>query len=264
VRERDQEYDVEIQTHLQDQDRIRAETGEKVSVHEGLGRIERMAGARSTIGVARLLLPAGLLLAAIGYYGPWIGHGTSALTLSGVDMGEFVKFLPPALDGSLPIVRQAFYLPPLAIEAGVALLAGSRELKYSWPVRVLMLVLAVPVSLQILPPAWSPASLAAPEFRAQTAALGICWLLLAGFWVLGRLPTWVAGSLGATLALLASVLPTWQFLVTKPAIDAVYSRTPLAGWGFFLCLFGLLVVAVAHASLVFQTPIRGRKSWPRS
>jgi hypothetical protein len=231
--------------------------GGLVSGYSDLGRVGQPSPGDSGKRVVRLLLPVGLLLAAIGYYGPWIVHRTAALSLSGVDMGEFVKFLPGALDGSVGIVRQAFYLPPLAIVIGVALVAGSRQLRYTWLLRGSMLVLAVPVSLQLLPPAWSPASLAASEFRLQAIALAICWLSLAGFWILGQLSVRVTGLLGAVLALLAGMLSAWQFFVAQPAIDAVYRIAPPAGWGFFLCLAGLAIVAVANGSLVFLWPYRG-------
>jgi hypothetical protein len=229
-----------------------------------LGKIDRSAMAHSGLTVMRLLLPLGWLLAAMGYYGPWIGHAMAALTLSGVDMGEFVKFLPSVLDGSLTIVRQLFYLPPLAIVVGVALLASSRQLRFAWPLRILMPVLAVPVSLQLLPPAWSPASLMTPEFRLQTMAMGVCWLLLAGSWLLGKAPLWLAGLVAAVLSLAAGTLSAWQYLAVKPAIDAVYRTPPTAGWGFFLCMAGLALLVVAGISLVFraQQPLGSEGPWP--
>ncbi len=225
----------------------------------GLGRIEPAVRARGRLTVVRLLLPLGWLLAAIGYYGPWIAHKTAALTLCGVDMGEFVKFLPEVQSGSLPVSRQLFYLPPLVVVVSVALLAAARRLRFPWLLRGVMLVLAVPVSLQLLPPAWSPASLMSTEFRLQTVALGICWLLLAGSWLLGRLPSTLLGGLSAALALLAGGLSTWQFLVVKPAIDLLYGQPPALGWGFFLCQLGLAILVVANVTFVFR--IRGESLW---
>lgn len=227
-----------------------------MSREAGLGTIlESTRRGRPSLA-ERALLPAGWVLAAVGYFGPWIAHGTSALTLSGVDMGEFVKFLPAVLDGTLQVVRQFFYLPPLAIVVGVALLVGSRRLDYPWPVRACALVLAVPVSLQILPPAWSPASLMTPEFRLQTVVLVACWFLLAGFWLWGRLPLRSTGSLAASLAVGALVLSIWQFLVVKPAIDQIYGTPPVAGWGLYACLFGLAMMAGDSASLAWRRRAR--------
>jgi hypothetical protein len=196
------------------------------------------------------------VLTALGYFGAWIDHPTAALTLSGVDMGEFVKFLPGVLDGSLSLVRQIFYLPPFALVVSIALLIGSRRLRYPWPFQVLVLALAIPVSLQLLPPAWSPTSLFTPEFRMQTLALVILWLLLAFFWLLGQMPTWLAGALSAVLCSAALSLSVWQFMMAKPAIDQVYGSTPATGWGVFACMVGLAVATTASAILAWQSRTR--------
>jgi hypothetical protein len=224
-----------------------------------LGRIDRTAWLRRRLAPVRLLLPVGWVLAAVGYFGPWIAHKTAALTLTGVDLGEFVKFLP--LDASVRVVRQVFYLPPLAVILSIALLVGSRRLGFPWLLRLLMLVLALPVSLQLLPPAWSPASLLTAEFRLQTLALGLCWLLLAGFWLLGRLPPRLAGVLSTGLAPAAALLAAWQFLSVKPAIDAVYGTPPPIGWGFWVCLAGLAVVAAASVVLLLRAQTRSAGPW---
>lgn len=232
-----------------------------MSGQASLGKIDRTARAEQRLALVRWLLPLGWGLAAVGYYGPWIAHATAALTLSGVDMGEFVKFLPGVLDGSLAVVRQLFYLPPFAIVVSMALLVGSRRLRYPWLLCALFLIPAVPISLQLLPPAWSPATLRTPEFRLQAIALGVCWLLLAGFWLLGRLPSWLTGSLSAALSLAALVLAAWQYSIVKPAIDAVYRCPPAIGWGFFLCMAGLAILTIASGLFVWRTRLRGRDPW---
>jgi len=211
--------------------------------------------------LVRLLLPVGWLLAAVGYYGPWISHPAAALTLSGVDLGEFVKFLPGVLDGSLKVARQSFYLPALAVVGSIALLIGARRLRYPWLLRLLVLGLAVPVSVQLLPPAWSPTTLMSAEFRVQTIALGICWLLLGGFWLLGRLPPWLSGSVSAVLSVAAMGFSAWQFWAVKPEIDAVYGSPPPVGWGFYLCMTGLAVLTAGSVILVLRTRSQGREPW---
>lgn len=171
-------------------------------------------------------------------------------------MGEFVKFLPAVLDGSLRLVRQLFYLPAFAITMSIALLIGSRRLRYSKLLQALGLLLAIPISLQLLPPAWSPSSLMTAEFRTQTIALGASWLLLGTWWLMGRLPSWLPGLLSATLCASATVLPLWQFLTAKAAIDTVYGLASGAGWGVCVCLTGLALAAVASTLLTLGTPGR--------
>lgn len=226
-----------------------------MGIQTNLGKIDRSSVQSRNLTAVRWLLPVGWVLAATGYFGPWVAHVTSGLTLSGVDMGEFVKFLPGVLDGTLTVTRQLFYLPPFAVAVSIALLVGSRRLNYIWPVRILALLLAVPVSLQLLPPAWSPSSLTMAEFRVQTLALGICWLMLAGFWLLGRLPSWLTGSVSAGLAIAAIGFSAWQFLAVKTAIDEVYRVAPPIGWGFPLCMGGLAILAAGSVILVLRTRI---------
>jgi hypothetical protein len=229
-----------------------------LSSQTDLGKIDRSSAQTSRLATVRLLLPAGWVLAAAGYFGPWIAHTTTGLTLSGVDMGEFVKFLPGVLDGTLEVTREMFYLPPLTVVVSLALLIGSRRLGYPWLLQVLGLLFAVPVSLQLLPPAWSPSSLMMAEFRLQTIAVGICWVLLAGFWLLGRVPPWLTGSLSAGLAMTAIGLSTWQFLATKTAIDGVYGAAPAIGWGFPLCMGGLAILVAGGVTLALRTRVRSR------
>jgi len=213
------------------------------------------------LSVMRLLLPVGWVLAAVGYFGPWIAHQAAALTLSGVDVGEFVKFLPSVVDGSLAVTRQLFYLPPFAIVVSIALLSNLAELNYPWPLRAFMLLVAIPVSLQLLPPAWAPSTLLVAEFRLQTFGLGICWLLLAASWLLGRLTPWLVGALSAGISLGALTLPSWQFLVAKPAVNELYRIPPTIGWGVFLCLVGLALMTAASTVIVLGT--RARTPAPR-
>ena len=224
-----------------------------MSSQSSLSRLHRAERSIWQLSLVRWMLPIGWCLAAVGFLGPWVSHPTAALTLAGVDMGEFVKFLPSVVDGSLRLLRQWFYLPAFAITASIALLIGSQRLYHTRLFQALGLLLAIPISLQLLPPAWSPASLLTAEFRAQTVALGTSWLLLTTYWLLRRLPPWLPSSLSAALCLGAIVLPLWQYLTAKPAIDQVYGVPPGTGWGLILCLIGLAIAAAASTLLVLLT-----------
>ena len=214
-----------------------------------LRSIDSITPAGQAGPLLRWLLPIGWAVAAVGYFGPWIGHQTAALTVTGVDMAEFVKFVPGIAEASFPIFRELFYLPPLAVVVSVAVLIGSKELAYPRPFRALVLGLALPLSLQLLPPAWSPGVLLTAEFRLQTAALLLCWLLLASFWLLARLPVVVRSALSAIPVLGAGTLPVWQFVILRPAIDGVYGSPVSLGWGLFACLAGLALIVVTNVVL---------------
>lgn len=231
-----------------------------MSSQSGAATLDTTSGVARPPRAAKWLLPMGWGLTAIGFLGPWISHPTAALTLSGADLAEFVKFLPGVLDGSLSLVRQSFYLPPLATSLGVALLISSRRLQYAGLLRAGALLLALPLSLQLLSPAWSPSTLVTSEFRAQTLALGASWLLLAGTWLLGHLPLWVAGSFSALISLVALLIPLWQFLLARPAMDSVYLAPPHAGWGLFVCLTGLATTTAASGFLAMSASSRAKAS----
>jgi hypothetical protein len=189
-------------------------------------------------GWVRWGLLLGLALAAVGYLGPWVAHPTAALTLTGPDLGEFVKFLPQGA----PSGRQLFYAPAVAVVVVAALVAR----RYPWSLRAPLVLLAVPVSAQVLPPAWSVPVLLTSEFRAQTVALVGCWLLLLAHGWLGRLPPRWVGAGAAVTSLAAGASAAWQYLRVRPAIGAVYSASGAlqpVGWGWFVCLGGLALIA---------------------
>lgn len=202
----------------------------------------------------------GWILTSIGYYGEWIAHPTSALTLSGPDMAEFVKFLPAVMDGSLSVIRQLFYLPPLVVSVTVALLIGSPRLTVPAYARAVALILAIPVSLQMLPPAWSVASLRSPEFMPQTLALIGSWILLALFWLVGRVPLLWSGLVVAALGLVSLALCAWHIALIKPAINAVYGMAPGIGWGFWVSMVGLMVLSLVGFALAIRN--RDRRGQP--
>ena len=74
-------------------------------------------------------LSLGLTLILLGYFLPWLSHPTSGLTLIGLDISEWTKFMPQMRSGELPH-RDLFYLPPITLGALLALL--SAELKNGW------------------------------------------------------------------------------------------------------------------------------------
>jgi hypothetical protein len=143
----------------------------------------------------------------------------------------------------------------------IALLIGSRQLRFHWLWRIAAIVLSVPISLQILPPAWSPGSLMTDEFRLQSIALGICLLLLATSWLLGRLHLRLAGSLVCALALAAGAGSLWSLWKIKPSIDQVYQTAPSVGWGLVLCQLGLAMLTGSSLALTLQPSRRGESSW---
>ncbi len=189
--------------------------------------------------ILRWLLPLVMVLAFAGYVGPWIDHKAAGLVITGLDLGEYVKFLTPVRSGEVVLWREGFYLPLVAVSLSASLFAFRSELRYRWPVRALLLMLAVVAALNLLPPAWTPQRMATQEFRQQTAALALCLGAMAFSPFLALLPRKVTSVLVAVLSLAAAVIPPRQFLVVLPEISLLYNQPQTAGWGMVLTAISL-------------------------
>lgn len=196
--------------------------------------------------IMRWLLPVGLVMALIGYVGPWVDHPVAGLIITGLDMGEYVKFLPIVRDGTISIWRPGFYAPLVAISAAALLAAYRTDLAYHWWLRASLLALAAVAAFNLVPPAWTPARLLEPEFRLQTTSL---LLLLAGLALspfLALIPRTVAASLVTFFGLAALTIPLYTFLQLLPTIQEVYNQPLTAAWGIWLMTLGLIIVIVVY------------------
>ncbi|MCU0500801.1 MAG: hypothetical protein MUC51_03375 [Anaerolineae bacterium] len=183
----------------------------------------------------------GGLIGLIGYYGPWVPHKAAGLVVIGLDLAEYVKFIPEFASGKIAFRREVFYLPSFAASVGASLLASRRVLP-TWS-RWLIAFLAIPLALAMLPPAWNPAILLLPEFRLQTAAIACCLMLVPGAMLLRGAPDRPVLIAIAMLSLAAAIAPAWGFVQVHTAIEALY-RQPLAlGWGFWVGTGGFLTTA---------------------
>jgi hypothetical protein len=195
---------------------------------------------RTTHYALRLVFPVAVFLTFIGYMGPWVPHAVAGLVITGLDLAEYVKFLHPIRSGEIGIWRESFYLPLVAVSLTLSLIAYRADLRYPWPMRVGMLILAGIAALNLLPPAWSPSLLTTAEFRMQTVALLFCLGMAAISPFLALLPRVVSGAAILALALLALVLPIANFLRILPAIEAIYGHAITPGWGMWILGVGMV------------------------
>ena len=208
---------------------------------------------------ARVWLPliiAGLVGLA-GYFGPWVPHPAAGLVVSGLDLGEYVKFIPQVIAGDIALRREFFYLPLFAGSLLASLLASRRALP-RWS-RVLLALGAIPLALAMLPPAWSPATLRLPEFRLQMVGMIFCLLMVPGVIVTRYLPDRLALALIAAFAVPAAVLPAWGLLQIRPAVAELYRQPLRLGWGFWAELLGFLFVAFWAIAAVLTRPAGRRE-----
>ncbi len=191
------------------------------------------------------LWPLAALVVLAGYFAPWVNHSASGLVITGLDLGETVKFLPAVREGSINLWRQGFYLPLFTISLSCALLAYRPYYQYAFALRLALLLAGAVVALNMLPPAWSPAVLSTLEFRLQTIAIIFCLAATAFSPLLGRLPARAVYAPLLLLSFASMALPSIAFLRVLPEIADLYRRALTPGWGFYVMLIGLTVLAIA-------------------
>ena len=203
--------------------------------------------------VSDWLVWLGLVLGIVGYFGPWVGHRTAALTVTGFEMAEFAKFFPQVQGGTLQLTRALFYLPLVTAAILLALAVGRSNVRgvrwiVSPVVAVLLVVALLPYSavdglLQAI--AAGVPFVLDPQYARQTllVAAGVLLVLLAPLarWLAGR--TW--GVVVALLALAGAVPALFQFARLRPLVVALYDRPLGLGWGLVACVAGFVLLLAA-------------------
>ena len=193
-----------------------------------------------------------LLFLAFGYWGRWIAHPAAGLNILGVDLPEYVKFVPEARYGVIPINRLIFFAMPVSLASGLILFASVRMQVSVW-LRGLAGLMAIPVALSMLPPAWTPGLLMTPEFRTQT--LVIMALIAATFLIplwKQLIPDWLRGGLFILLGVLP--LPALSaFFKLMPALEKLYHHPLKPGPGVYFLALGMLLMLVSGGLLLIAT-----------
>lgn len=201
----------------------------------------------------RWLLPLGVFLALAGYFSPWVSHAVAGLVITGLDLGEYVKFLPTIRDGTVVIWRPGFYTPLVAISAAALLTAYRSDFAYRGWLRAPLLVIALVAALNLVPPAWTPTRLLEPEFRWQTSSLLVLVGGVALSPFLALFPRWLTASIITLLSLIAIVMPLYAFFQVLPAIQTLYNQPLVAAWGVWLMVAALLATTISSWLPVKQT-----------
>jgi hypothetical protein len=176
-------------------------------------------------------------LAGAGW-APWVDREAAALVLTAPDMAEFVKFLPEVRSGALVVQRLCFLAPLFVVLITSPWVISARPLDYPGWLRGLVLAIAVPLALLLLPPVWSPPVLLADEFRPQTAGCILCWgLVIASRW-LPRPSMAVLRVVLPPLWLAAPLLALWQMTGVQAAVSQAYGSPVTPGWGAWAALAG--------------------------
>ena len=255
--------------------------------------VARAARAAWTAWAVPLLLPIGALLAFWGYVGPWVDHRVAGLAVLGLDLGEYVKFLPSVRAGTTSLWREGFYLPLVAISLTLSLCTWRRELYWPptrssannsselahnltrspahpltrsllhWLLVALQVIGSIAAALNLLPPAWTPQRMMTPEFQQQAAALALCLIAVAFGPFLALLPRRLTGALLLLLCVPAAIVPVQQFLRVLPEIAGLYNHPLTPGWGMYAMIAGLLLL-MGLGGLLMSASVKTEEQLPCS
>ena len=192
----------------------------------------------------RGLVLAGVALAILGWYAPWVTstRQLAGLTYNALDLAEFAKFVTRA--GIASVTREWFLVPIVAAALALALWANPPKFARAW--RYLITSAAVLFSLVPLPPypfllrAYSSTEDRLSLGLSVAGVLGVTLLLLFGSRITGK---W-RGFVFVTFAVLGAVPAAWEFIYRLPSISKVYGSPAVVGWGWGVTLIGFVLVAI--------------------
>lgn len=194
----------------------------------------------------RIVMLIGLVLAILGFYGPWVTsqRQVAALTYNALDLTEFSKFIVRAQLGE--IKRELFLVPIVAAALALALWANQPD-RLARTLRYALTSVAAIFTLVPLPPypyllsAYSSAEDRGSFWLSAVGLVGVALLFSFGRRITGR---WK--SLIFLLLALAGALPAaWEFSHALPAISNIYGSPATVAWGFIATAAGFALVAAS-------------------
>lgn len=197
------------------------------------------------------LLWLGSTFILAGYLMVWLPQPVVGLSLIGLEMGEWVKFLPQVQAGTLPN-RNLFYLPPVLLGLMLAVwTAGWPNGRWqSWAMRGL----AVLVSLLAFPSIEAIRFEPSSEWLLRLVLIGLVGLTAVLSSFLERLPQILPPVLILFFALLNLILPLWAYLSMRPVIADLFQTAVGFGPGLLLHVVGTMLGVAAAGFLLLRRP----------
>ena len=188
----------------------------------------------------------GFVLMLIGYFLPWFKLPAVGLTLIGLDISEWLKFMPQFASGELPN-RNWFYLPPICLGAMVILWsmlvdANGRRGWIMSGAGLLIALIAFP-ALEVLPINGEKFA-AMGEWLFRFVGIGLVGLLAIGRPLLRRLPSSSILFLIGMIVLISAYFPARLLYLSRSAYIFWLRLTPNPGLGFLLHLAAAILIIV--------------------
>lgn len=182
----------------------------------------------------------------LGYWLVWMPGPVAGLQLIGLEMGEWVKFLPQVRAGQISAGRDLFYLPPVLLGLLLALLTANWPNRWpTWVVRVLAILVAWLAFPSLDAIRFEPRS----EWLLRLVWVGVVALVALGSGLMrGKVAAAFLPLLLTLIAIAGMVLPAWAYLVMRPAIAQALAQPVGFGPGLWLNGVGFGVAAAIFLS----------------
>jgi len=194
-----------------------------------------------------LLYEIGFTLILVGYLMVWLPQPVAGLSFIGLELGEWVKFLPQVRSGEIAASRNFFYLPPVVLGLMLALRTTG------WPDRRwrtwVMRLVAIIVAMLAFPAVEAILEEGLDQWLGRVLMILLVVVVAALIPLLDRLPgdsgLRVARTIILALAAAGIILPTWAYLEIRPAVAQLLESEVGIGPGVWLSGAGFVLVAIA-------------------
>jgi hypothetical protein len=202
----------------------------------------------------QMLIRLGFTITLLGYFMVWLPYKLAGLSFIGLEIGEWVKFLPQIRSGQISADRNLFYLPPITLGLVLALwTAGWPNRRWrTWATRAV----AVLVALLALPAVEAVLYEGSDQWLGRLVAVLFVVLVVILLPLLQRLPNgnglkvaWIAT---LVIALAGLILPTWAYLTVRPAVVELFADEVGTGPGLWFNGIGHLLVAVGALTWLLE------------
>ena len=203
----------------------------------------------------QIALKLGFTLILLAYFLVWLPQSVVGLSFIGLELGEWVKFLPQIRSGELSLDRNLFYFPPVILSLMMIAwtFSWSNRRWQTWATRIVAILIACLSFPAIEAITDEPSD--QWLFRLQLIVLVIIAAILCP--LLKRLFSSFIGPLTwltiILLALIGASLPTWAFLMIRPLAAELFGVPVGTGPGVILNIVGYLLVLVAAITLLIFT-----------
>lgn len=206
----------------------------------------------------QFLLLIGLTAVFIGYFAVWLPGPGAGLSLIGIEMGEWFKFMGVGLE------RNLFYLPPISLALMLELLTlpWQNGRWQTWAMRGL----GISVSLLVFPALEDISGPNSHEYLPRVQWIGLVVVTAVAVSLLGwkvdkTIRLWLSWSLLLLLGLVGLVQPTRIYLQVQPNVSQLFGVSVGIGWGLILNGLGHLIVTGISLWQLFNLIKEKRSAW---